>query len=266
MIRALALLGILTGTAYADGEVTTTGEQVTGTIDEQQTEFGKLHLSAALLGYQLSAPSGGPVSTLTGVFELQSRIFIRASATLPLFGVVKGDAAPYRLEGDIHLWFKNKLEVENEEIVISQNSAGKQFINHPILNRNRLGPHAGLMYAHGGEKFDVGTSSMTSTSDAIMGVIGWGATNSAGFSATLDGYGKRSNYRWSAGGLDLLVDLKRSYDGMEPTEKGSRFGGRLWADTLWFPKVGMSARLELGKYPAHSGWVLLAAIGGSLHL
>ncbi len=266
MIRALALLGILAGTAHADGEVTTTGEAVTGTIDEQQTEFGKLHITAALLGYQLSAPSGGPVSTLSAVFELQSRIFVRGSATLPLLGVVKGDAAPYRLEGGIHLWFKNKLELENEEIVISQDSKSKQFVNHPIMNRNRLGLNGGLMYAHGGEKYDAGNSSMTSTSDALMAVVGYGGTNSAGFSATLDGYGKRSNYRWMAFSLEALIDLKRTYDGTAPAEKGSRFGGRLWAETLWFPTLGMSARLELGKYPAHAGWMLVAAIGGSLHI
>lgn len=266
MIRALALLSILTGIAHANGTVTT-GETVKGTIDEQQTEFGKLHITAALLGYQLSAPSGGPVSTLSGVFELQSRIFVRASATLPLFGVVKGDAAPYRLEGGIHLWFKNKLELENEEIVISQTSEKKEWVNHPIMNRNRLGLNGGLMYAHGGEKYEAGgTSSMTSTSNALMAVVGYGGTNSAGFSATLDGYGKRTNYRWMAFSLEALIDLKRTYDGTAPTDKGSRFGGRLWAETLWFPKVGMSARLEVGKYPAHAGWMLVAAIGGSLHM
>ncbi len=251
----------------AFAEVTQTGEKVRGTIDETQTEFGKLHISAALLGYQLSAPSGGPVSTITGVYELTGRLFVRGGATLPLFGVVKGDAAPYRVEGAIHIWFKNKLELENEEIVISQNSEGKKWVNHPIMNRNRLGPSLGIMYAHGGEKYPVGgPANITGSSNALIAVLGWGGTNSAGFSATLDGYGKRSNYRWSTGGLDLLVDLKRSYDGMEPSEKGSRYGGRLWAETIWFPKAGMSARFEIGKYPAHSGWMLLAAIGGSLHI
>ena len=63
----------------------------------------------------------------------------------------------------------------------------------------------------------------------------------------------------------MLVDLARSYD-TEPMEKGSRFGGRLWAETLWFRHLGMSARAEIGKFPGHAGWVLVASLGGSLHL
>lgn len=242
-------------------------------VDETTTEFGRLHLTAALLGYQLSAPDGGPVSTFGAFFELAPRLVVHGHATIPLLGFVGGDDAPYRLEGGVFLIGRNRLEVENEQVIISQSLATssqggeKVYANMPVVNRNRVGLDANLIVAHGSEKFDEadGTGTMTSRSTSLMAAIGVGGIGSMGYTATVSGHGKRSNYRWNSGGLDLLVDLARSYD-VDPPAQGSRFGGRLWAETIWFRHLGMSARAELGKYPGHAGWVLVAALGGALHL
>ena len=234
-------------------------------VDETTTEMGRLHISAALLGFQLSAPSGGAVSTLGVYFELTPRLVVHGHATAPLLGFAGGDDAPYRLEAGGFLMATNKLQLENEEIVISQTGGEKVFAKMPMVNRNRAGLDLNLMVAHGSEKFDSGNSTMTTRSTALMAAVGIGGIGSMGYSVAVGGHGKRSNYRWNTGGLDVLVDLVRTYD-TEPAAKGSRFGGRLWAETLWFRHLGMSARAEIGKYPGHAGWVLVAALGGSLHL
>jgi hypothetical protein len=260
----LTTLGVAAGGAAAQPAPEKIGE-VEVKVDETTTEFGRLHLSAALLGYQLSAPDGGPVSTLGAYFELTSRLIVHGHATLPLLGFAGGDDAPYRLEGGGFLIARNKLDLENEEVIISQSSGEKTYVNMPVVNRNRVGLDANLIVAHGSAKVPNGTSEMSTRSTALIAAIGIGAIGSMGYDVRVSGHGKRSNYRWNTGGLDVLVDLTRSY-AVEPTEKGSRFGGRLWAETLWFRHLGMSARAELGKYPGYSGWVLVAALGGSLHL
>ena len=87
-----------------------------------------------------------------------------------------------------------------------------------------------------------------------------------GYLAALgEGHGKRTDYRWTNGGLDLLVDLTRKYD-LSPDAKGTRFGGRFWAEMLLGESSGLTARVEVGRYPAYSGWLLVASVGGSLHL
>jgi hypothetical protein len=279
LLHTLATITLLAGAAAAGtaGNAAADDPQKVGEVeikvDEHTTDFGRLHLSAALLGYQLSAPDGGPVSTFGAFFELHSRLIVHGHATLPLLGFAGSDDAPYRLEGGVLLIGRDRLEVENEEVIISQTAATsshageKVYANMPMVNRNRVGLDASLMVAHGSEKFDEadGTGTMTSRSTALMAAIGVGGIGSMGYTATVSGHGKRTNYRWNSGGLDVLVDLARSYD-VEPAAKGSRFGGRLWAETLWFRHLGMSARAEIGKYPGHAGWVLVAALGGSLHL
>lgn len=242
------------------------------TVEKNITEFGRLHIAAALLGYQLSNPDGGPVSTIGAFYELAPRVFVDAHATLPLLGVVGGDTAPYRLEAGAMLFVKDAFELEDEEIIISQTLATedrdgeKVFTKARMINRNRAGLDAKLMFAHATEKVLVAGSTSTQpvTSNALIAAIGLGAIGSTGFSVNVEGHGKRSNYRWNAGGLDALVDLTRTYE-TDPSEKGSRFGGRLWAETIWFRTFGMSARAEIGKYPGHAGWVLVASLGGSLH-
>lgn len=268
---ALCTLGLLAGPALAD-EPKKVGE-VQISVDKHTTEFGRLHLSAALLGYQLSAPDGGPVSTFGAYFELAPRLIVHGHATLPLLGFAGGDDAPYRVEGGGFLIASNKLQVENEEVILSQTAATsshdgeKVYAIMPMVNRNRIGIDANLIFAHGSEKFDEadGTGKVTTRSTALMAAVGVGGIGSMGYEVSVGGHGKRANYRWNTGGLDVLVDLARSYDS-EPMEKGSRFGGRLWAETLWFRHLGMSARAEIGKFPGHAGWLLVASLGGSLHL
>ena len=260
-------LGLAAGSAAADAPPPEQLGEVGVSVEETTTDFGRLHLSAALLGYQLSSPDGGPVSTFGAFFELQERLVVHGHATLPLLGVVGGDTPPYRLEGGVMFFVKNARELEDEEVVLAQDSQSKTYAKMPMINHNRGGVSAQLMYAHGSEKLPEadGTGTMTTSSNALLAAVGIGAIGSTGFTVDVDGWGKRANFRWNAGGLDLLVDVARSYD-TEPAEKGSRFGGRLWAETLWFRHLGMSARAEIGKYPGHAGWVLVASLGGSLHL
>ncbi len=49
-------------------------------------------------------------------------------------------------------------------------------------------------------------------------------------------------------------------------EPGERWGGRLWAEGIFFKPAGVSTRLELGKYPGHIGWVFGVSVGGGFHL
>lgn len=264
-------LGASAATAAAQSEPEKIGT-VEVTVEKNITEFGRLHVAAALLGYQLSSPDGGTVSTIGAFYELAPRLFVDGHATLPLLGFIGGDAAPYRLEAGAMLFVKDAFELEDEEIIISQTLATedrdgeKIFTKAKMINRNRAGLEAKLMFAHATEKVPMAGSTSTQevSSNALIAAIGIGAVGSTGFSVNVESHGKRSNYRWNAGGLDALVDLTRSYD-TDPAEKGSRFGGRLWAETIWFRTLGMSARAEIGKYPGYAGWVLVASLGGSLH-
>ena len=269
VIRSFLIVAIASITAPSLAAAQAQPEQigtVSASVEEESTDLGKLHLSAALLGYQLSGPTGGPVSTVSATFELSDRMFVTGRATTPLFGFVQGDAPPFRLEGGIQLFAKDKLVRETEKVDLERRGDQRIYVDMPLLNRNRAGLEALVMLQHGGAKVDTGgPATMTTTSTALIAVVGISGVGATGYTTRIEGYGKRSNYRFNNGGLDVLIDVTRSY-GVEPTEKGTRFGGRLWAETLWFRHLGMSARFELGKYPAYSGWVLVASVGGSLHL
>ena len=241
------------------------------TIEEQTTRFGHLHVAAGLLGYQLSSTSS-PVSTVSAVLEL-GRISFAGYATVPLLGVIGASIKPFRVEGQLRLTFKDAMEVERADVdlktTVEQDKEHYRetttFVKIPTLHRNRYTLDASVMYAHGAEKITNATKETTTASDALIGVVGYGVVDSSGYRLSIEGHGKRTDYRWTNGGLDLLVDLTRKYD-LSPDAKGTRFGGRFWAEMLLGESSGLTARVEVGRYPAYSGWLLVASVGGSLHL
>ncbi len=225
-----------------------TSETAAQTSQEEQTTH--LHLTAPLLGYQLST-SGSPVSTVSGVLEL-GPISFAGYATVPLFGVIGGDVKPYRLEGQLRLTFRDSLafDVMSAEDKLT------------YIERKRHAIEVSMMYAHGAEKVTNASTELTTTSDALIAVVGYGVVDSAGYRSNRENYSKRRDYRWSSGGIDALIDVKREYD-QAPDSRGTRFGGRLWVEALVGPTA---ARLEFGRYPAYSGWLLVLSGGLALHI
>jgi hypothetical protein len=256
---ASLLLALSAGAAAAEDNAPEVVGKVGVTIDEQTPELGRLHLTG-LAGYQLSSPAGAVVLNASGTFQLLDRVFVRGGITLG----VSGDYKPLRVEAGVMLFAVSKLQVENERIDLEAKGGQITYVNVPVRNRNRGGLGVSLMTAHGGEKYESGGMKVSESTTALMAAIGINAIGSTGLVTTVEGYGKRSNYRWNAGGLEALIDLTRSYD-MEPDAKGSRFGGRLWAETIWFKEIGMAARIELAKYPGFAGWLLLASLGVGVH-
>ena len=246
-----------------------TGETTAVSYDESVTEFGRLHLAAQVLGYQYSKPAAGLVATLSVVFELRPRFFLTARATLPIYGLNTNNAAPRRLEAGVVLVFKNQLQVEMDHVTLKQTQKDHidydTFVNVPHANRSRAALEAAILAVHGGARFTDVTGAVVDTQTmALVAAVGINAMDTHGYVTSVEKYGKLRSFLWTTGGLDFLYDLTRTYD-VEPTDKGRKYGGRIWGETMFGRHVGVATRLELGKYPGQMGWMFLASVGGSLH-
>lgn len=268
VVGALVVSGTVAG-AQPVSPPTETGETTAVSYDESTTEFGRLHLAAQVLGYQFSKPTGGLVAAASAVFELHPRLFLNARVAVPIPGLNDRDAAPFRLEGGIQIIAMNKLEVEYDHVTLKQERTGnlinETFVKVPHLNRKRGGLEASILVARGGAKFDNAGVTIETTTSALIGAVGVNAMDTHGYVTSLENVGKLKSFLWTNGGLDLLVDLTRSYE-IEPDDKGRRFGGRIWGETLFRRHLGIATRIELGKYPGQAGWIFLVGVGGALHL
>lgn len=255
-----------TATARAESRVSTIG-QVGVQLEDTTNDFGRLHINASLLGYQISAPNGGVVSTASMTFDLLARVAIRGYVATPLLLFAGGDHAPWRGEAMLQLWTKNRYDVEKEEVELARQYTSdemhKQYIDMPIVNHNKSGLGVGLMYDLSDVKVDTGGSEQTISEHNLIAVAGIHGMNSAGYTVNVSGYGKRANYRWMTGGLDAMYAVVTSN---HADVGGKRWGGRLWVETTFFKPGGVAGRLELGKYPGHVGWMLLASVGVGMHL
>lgn len=262
-LSALAA-GLCSNLSPAAGDPT--GRTIGVQVEHTTTDFGKLHINAALLGYQLSSPTGGLISSASVTLELHKRMAISGHLTGPLLAFAGGEHAPWRGEGMLHLWSRNSYDVEKERVDLSSEQRGDkihtEWIDMPMVNHNRSGLGAGIIYNIGDANVDIDDDEQIFNEHTLIAVVGLHAMNSTGYTVNVDGFGRRANYRWMLAGLDVMYGLLQDSDA---PEFGSRWGGRLWAETIFFKPVGISGRLEIGKYPGHIGWVLGASLGFGLH-
>jgi hypothetical protein len=247
-----------------------TGDKVRFRFKDITTDLGNLHIGVNLLGYQLSDPEGGLMSTVHALWELGEAFAVRVHAATPFLGALGSDEGPVRLEGGITL-HRTTLDVETESVELERSQSGDtistKYINVPVLNRNSLGLDAGVMYRDNAisTKID-GREGVETRGRHLTLYAGIAAINSAGYDLDIEGY-KSSflNYRWMAAGVDALFDVVSSY-GKDPDKDPGRFGGRLWAESVFGTSVGLSGRLEIGYFPGDAGFYLLASIGVGLNL
>ncbi|MFO0744607.1 MAG: hypothetical protein U1F43_02900 [Myxococcota bacterium] len=243
-----------------------TGEKVEYHFTDATTDFGNLHLSANLLGYQLSSPGDGLVTTLNGIFELSQAFVVRAHAAFPfLVGVGSADG-PVRLEGGIAL-HSTSFDVEMEQAELERTDTQVKYINVPVVNRNSKGLGVGVIYRDNAVETKIGGKEGVDTrAQQLTLYAGLSTINSAGYSLSVKNHkGSFLNYRFVAAGLDALFDVVQSY-GKKPDDAPGRFGGRLWAESIFGTTFGLSGRLEIGYFPGDTGFYLLASIGVGLNL
>ena len=270
-MRRIALPCLFTLAAVTTvGGPAAAGDVVRYNVKDAQTDFGKLHLSVNLLGYEIGTNSDGIMSSVQGVFELGSALMVRAHAAFPFLGVVGSAKNPIRIESGFGLHMTS-LDVENEQVTLSQDYSGDtvttKWITVPVLNRNSRGLGVGLMYRDNVAGVTIlDREDIAVRSQALTAYAGFSFLNSAGYDLSVEGYQSSFfNYRWMNGGLDALFDIVHEFE-REPSKDPSRFGGRLWAESIFGSTFGLSARLELGYMPGDSGWFFMASIGGGLHL
>ncbi len=239
-------------------------------IKDVQTDFGNLHLSVNLLGYELGSNSDGVMSSVQGLFELGESFMVRAHAAFPFLGAVGSAKNPVRIEAGIG-WHLTSFDVETEAVTLSQDYTGDyvntKYVNVPVLNRNSRGLGVGLMYRDQEAGVTIADDDdVTTRSKALTAYLGFHFLNSAGYDLAVEGYDSSFfNYRWLNGGLDVLFDVVHDYN-QEPTDDPNRFGGRVWAESIFGSVGGLSGRLEFGYMPGDVEWYFMASIGGGLHL
>lgn len=263
-LSALALAPLV---ARADGP-TPTGEKVGIDWKDATVDFGNLHVSANLLGYELSSPDGGPITSLMGAFELGDSFMVRGSVVSPMLGFLGAGKSPVRIEAGVS-FHTSSLQKESESITIESHSDGDyvhtKSIDVPVVNRNSFGIGGGLMFRNNGVKTTVDGAKTEMRASHLTAYVGVSSINAAGYALEAKGYGDFSNYRWVTGGVDLLFDVIQSYD-KDPDKDPGRFGGRLWAESILGQDWGLSGRLEIGYMPGDMGFYLLATLGIGLNL
>jgi hypothetical protein len=266
-LRALTLTALATPVAAHAGGPTPTGERVSFEFKDMTIDFGNLHLSANLLGYELASPDGGPISGLMGAFEFGESFMVRGSAVFPMLGFLGAGDSPVRIEAGVS-FHSTSVAMEMESVTLEQTESGDyrhtKSIKVPALNRNSLGVGAGLMFRNNGVETKVDGKDFQMRGTHLTAYVGVSSINAAGYALEAKGYGDFTNYRWTNGGLDLLVDVTQSYD-KDPDDAPGRFGGRLWGETIFGRDMGLSARLEIGYMPGDMGFYLLAGLGIGLN-
>lgn len=242
-------------------------ERVGIRFDDMTVDFGNLHLTANLLGYDLSTISG-PVSELMVAWELNESLMLRAQAVFPMLGFLGAGESPVRIEAGFS-FHGTSVALEHESVTVESHREGDMIhsksVKLPVFNRNSVGVGGGLLFRENGLETEVEGRTRETRGTHLTVYVGLSTMNAAGYTANIEGYGDFFNYRWLNAGLDLLVDLVQAYD-LEPDDAPSRFGGRLWAETIFGQTIGVSGRLEIGIMPGDVGFYLMATLGVGLNL
>ncbi|MBL8785955.1 MAG: hypothetical protein JNJ59_13725 [Deltaproteobacteria bacterium] len=245
------------------------GEKVMVEMKDVQVDFGRLHLSVNLLGWEVSGAYDSLVTSVQGLFELNDHIFVRAHSTVPFLGFVGSSNGPVRLEAGVS-FHSSKLEVEYESVTLESERSGDMIhtrsVQIPVPNKNSVGLGAGILYRDMRAEVTREDDEFLTRARHLTAYAGLSGLNSAGFEVKVEGYETNFfNYRWFNGGLDVLFDIVQTF-GVDPSKSAGRFGGRLWAESIFGPTAGLSGRLEVGYMPGETGWFFSASIGGGLHL
>jgi hypothetical protein len=245
------------------------GEKVAIEMKDIKVDFGKLHLSVNLLGWEMSGAYESLVTSAQGLFELGDHMFVRAHTTVPFLGFVGSKNGPVRLEAGVS-FHSSKLEIEYESITLESERSGDMIhtksVKIPVPNKNSVGLGAGILYRDMRAEVKVEEDEVFSRARHLTAYAGLSALNTAGFEVKIEGYETNFfNYRWFNAGLDVLFDVIQTFT-VDPSKSAGRFGGRLWAESIFGPTAGLSGRLELGYMPGETGWFFSASIGGGLHL
>jgi hypothetical protein len=264
-LSALLLAGALSSPASA----AETGEKVAIEMSDIKVDFGRLHLSLNIIGWELSGAYDALITSFQGLFELGDHMFVRGHMTMPFLGAVGSAKGPVRLEGGVS-FHSSKLELEYESITVESERVGDMIhtksVKIPVPNKNSIGLGAGLIYRDMRAEVDTGEDEVYTRARHLTVYAGLSTLNSAGYKVKIEGYETGFfNYRWLNGGLDFLFDVVQTF-GTDPSESANRFGGRLWAESIFGPTAGLSGRLEIGYLPGESGFFFAASIGGGLHL
>lgn len=260
------LLSVLSTTAHAQNQ---TGEKVAIEFKDVKVDFGRLHISLNLLGWELGGAYDSLITSAQTVFELTDNFFVRGHTTVPFLGFVGSKNGPVRLEAGVS-FHSSKLELEYESITLESHRSGDMIhtksVQIPVPNKNSIGLGGGILYRDMRAEVEVEDNDVYSRARHLTVYAGLSALNSAGFDVKIEGYETGFfNYRWFNGGLDVLFDLVQTFT-VEPSDSAGRFGGRLWAESIFGPHGGLSGRLEIGYMPGETGWFFSASIGGGLHL
>lgn len=257
---ASALL-VLAGPARAEP----TGETTRVRVHGETIDYGHLHISANLLGYQLAKAGDGPISTLQVVQQFGDRLAARLSLTTPAAGFLYAGEVPVRVEA-VALGFTTvETKLEKETVGVGAEGDKQYSIQMPVLNKNHGGAAAGLMYRYDFSRVPMAKGEADTQSTHLTAVVGYEVINASGIRGETEKFGKFQQDRWLHGGVDLLIDVVRGYD-EEPSEDQGRFGGRLWMESMFGTKACLTGRLDLTYFPGGTGIVALASIGGGLHL
>jgi hypothetical protein len=233
---------------------------------EVDLDFGKLHLSANLFGYEFAEFGDGFNSSFHALFELGKSAAVRAHASVPLlFGLANGDG-PLRFEAGA-LFHVTKDTREEESLVLSSRVVGDKLetksVNVPVDHRTSTGLGAGVIYRNTVvEAQAVGTT----RSNHLTAYMGFSLIDARGGNVKVAGYEKGFfDFSWGASGLDFLYDVVQDYDAA-PKGKPGKIGARLWSEVIMGNSAGPTARLDLGYMPGGTGLYLVLGIGGGLHL
>ena len=267
LIRPAAVAAALCATMAAAPAFAADGDKVAIKYKDLKIDFGSLHISVNLLGYELAGEGGGLVSSIMGAYELGNHLMVRAQTTFPLLGFLN-DNGPFRAEAGIS-FHSFSIDVENENIQLSSRREGDMIhtesINVPALNRNSIGLDAGLMYRSNDVEVKSDGDNVVTRGYHLTAYAGLSTINASGYSIDAQGHGGFSNYRWINGGLDALFDITQTYDS-DPDDAPGRFGGRLWGESIFGQDWGLSGRLEIGYMPGDMGFYIMASVGGGFHL
>jgi hypothetical protein len=255
------LLALTVAAAFAQD-----GQTVTYTVDEATTDLGNLHMTV-MGGVSLSAQERFFVGG-TGFWEVTPNLAADFGAFVPV-ARVDSDLGPWlHVEGAVRL-HTTSTQIEEEPIELSRSEDGStrtvEYVNVPTATKSSKGVSLGLMSRQGYAKVSKEGSDRTD-SFMVMPTIGISAVQAVGTKLDIEGYGKRSQFRWTGGGVDLIVDGVHRYE-FDQTDDFTNYGFRLY-NTAVFGRAGhpsLGGRLEMGFLPGGQGAYFMAGIGGGLN-
>ncbi len=236
-------------------------------VKEVDLDYGRLHITANLVGYEFAGRGDGFNSSAQGLLEFGDYASVRAHVSMPLLGVLANKSGPFRAEAAVD-FHTTKEEVKTETLVLESHITGDMLhtksVEVPVQHKVSTGLAAGVIYRDTPVSQDA--TDATPRSRHLTAILGVSMIDASGGDVKVEGY-ERSFFeqRWTTAGLDLLYDVVQDFD-VTPGKTPGKFGGRLWAEAIMGRKFGPSARIDLGYMPGGTGLYFVIGIGGGFHL